>query len=195
MLSCSLRRKIILFSTSLVLMLTSKAFSGDIGFFDDFEDGNWRSESLVGYGLNSSGKSDRGGDYYFATSLEYEWTVYKSHRRVGLRGYPALIYFQDENNKDKNDTIYAAAFGVVARWYRNLSYKGLYCEIGVAPLWNSRLFRNNAAHWNALTEFGGGYKFDNNWHVALKFQHISNGRTRSPNYGVNALALALGYSF
>ena len=195
MLSLRLRRKIIYFSISLALMLTSKAFSGDIGFFDDFKHGNWRFESLVGSGLSTNDKADRGGDYYFAGSIEYEWPVYKSHRRVGLRGYPALIYFQDENNKGKNDTIYAGAFGVVVRWYRQLNYKGLYCEIGVAPLWNSRLFRDNAAHWNALTEFGGGYKFDCNWHIALKFQHISNGQTRSPNYGVNALALALGYSF
>ena len=195
MLNYCLRSKVILFSISLAVIPTSIAFCDEIGFFSDFDEGNWRSESLLGYGLSSSGKSDRGGDYYFANSLEYEWPVYKSHRRVGLRGYPALIYFQDENNKDKNDTIYAAAFGVVVRWYRQLNHKGLYCEIGVAPLWNSRLFRGNAAHWNALTEFGGGYKFDNNWHVALKFQHISNGRTRSPNYGVNALAFCLGYSF
>lgn len=124
-----------------------------------------------------------------------KWPIYKSRRKVGIRGYPAFIYYQDRNDKGKNDEVFAAAFGVVIRWYQNKDYKGFYWDIGVSPLWNSRLFRRNASHWNALTEFGVGYKFDSNWHIALKLQHISNGWTRSPNEGVNAMALCLGYTF
>jgi len=195
MLSYSRITKVVFLSISLTISLSSKAFCGDVGFFDDFKQGNWRFESLVGSGLSSGGKSDRKGDYYFASSLEYEWPIYKSRRKVGLRGYPALIYYQDRNDKGKDDVVFAAAFGVVIRWYQNIDYKGFYWDIGISPLWNSRLFRRNASHWNALTEFGVGYKFDSNWHIALKFQHISNGQTRSPNEGVNAMALCLGYTF
>ena len=195
MLSYSRITKVVFLSISLTISLSSKAFCGDVGFFDDFKQGNWRFESLVGSGLSSGGKSDRKGDYYFASSLEYEWPIYKSRRKVGLRGYPALIYYQDRNDKGKDDVVFAAAFGVVIRWYQDIDYKGFYWDIGISPLWNSRLFRSNASHWNALTEFGVGYKFDSNWHIALKFQHISNGQTRYPNEGVNAIALCLGYTF
>ena len=195
MLSYSRIKKIVFLLMSLTIVLSSEAFCGDIGFFDDFNQGDWRFESLVGSGLSSADESDRGGDYYFAGSFEYEWPIYKSRRKVGLRLYPALIYYQDRNDEGKDNTVFAAAFGVLVRWYPDTNYKGLYWEIGVSPLWNSRLFRRNASHWNALTEFGVGYKFDSNWHIALKFQHISNGQTRSPNEGVNAMALCLGYTF
>jgi hypothetical protein len=106
-----------------------------------------------------------------------------------------LLYNQDRNDEGKTDTVYAASFGPVVRWYESTIQKGAYLEIGVSLLWNSHLFRSNAARWNALTEFGVGYKFDSNRHVALKFQHISNGQTRSPNEGVNAVALCFGFEF
>ena len=188
-------RKVLFLSISLAIAPASKAFCGDMGFFGDFKQGHWRFESTGGIGLSSSDESDRKGDYYFASSLGYEWPVYQSHREVGLRGYPVLLYDQDRNDKGRNDTVYAAAFGPVIRWYESTNHKGGYLEIGVSLLWNSHLFRSNAAHWNALTEFGVGYKFDSDWHVALKIQHISNGQTRSPNEGVNAVALCFGFAF
>jgi len=180
---------------SLTVISCSKAFCGEMGFFDDFNQGHWRFESMGGIGLSSSDESDRKGDYYFASSIGYEWPIYKSRREVGLRGYPILLYDQDRNDKDMSDTVYAAAFGPVIRWYESTNHKGGYLEIGVSLLWNSHLFRSNAARWNALTEMGVGYKFDSDWHVALKLQHISNGQTRSPNNGVNAVALCFGFAF
>lgn len=188
-------RKMLFLSMSLTVISGSKAFCGEMGFFDDFNQGHWRFESLGGIGLSSSDESDRKGDYYFASSIGYEWPIYKSRREVGLRGYPILLYDQDRNDKGESDTVYAASFGPVVRWYESKIHKGGYLEIGVSLLWNSRLFRSNAARWNALTEFGVGYEFDSEWHVALKFQHISNGQTRSPNRGVNAVALCFGFAF
>ena len=187
--------RVALFSISLTIALTSKAFCGDSSFFDDFAQGNWRFESLGGSGLSSGDKSDRKGDYYFAGSLEYEWPIYKSRTNVGLRGYPALIYYQDRNDKGKNDMVFAGAFGPALRQYQHINHKGLYWETGISLVWNSRLFRRNASHWNLLSEIGAGYKFDSDWHIAFKFQHISNAQTRSPNEGVNALALCLGFTF
>jgi hypothetical protein len=188
-------RKVIFLSIALTIVPVSKAFCDDMGFFTDFNQGHWRFESLGGIGLSSSDESDRKGDYYFASSLGYEWPIYKSRREVGLRGYPVLLYNQDRNDEGETDTVYAGALGPVVRWYDSTNQKGAYLEIGVSLLWNSDLFRSNAARWNALTEFGVGYKFDSNRHVALKFQHISNGQTRSPNKGVNAVALCFGFSF
>jgi len=179
----------------LIVGVTPKVVCGNSSFFDDFQRGIWRFESVGGSGLSSGGKADRKGDYYFAGSLEYGWPIYKSRTDVGIRAYPALIYYQDRNDEGENDTVFAAALGPVMRQYGQMSHKGFYWEIGVSPLWNSRLFRRNASRWNLLSEIGVGYKFDSNWHIAFKFQHISNASTRSPNEGVNALALCLGFTF
>ena len=188
-------RRVILLSISLAVAPVSEALCNEMGFFDDFKQGHWRFEKLGGIGLSSSDESDRKGDYYFTGSLGYEWPIYKSRREVGLRVYPTLLYRQHRNDKGESDTIYACSVGPVIRWYESTVHKGGYLEIGVSLLWNSHLFRDNAASWNGLTEFGIGYEFDSQWHVALKFQHISNGQTRSPNKGVNAVALGFGFAF
>ena len=117
MLNYSRAGKVALFSISLTIALSSKAFCGDSSFFDDFAQGNWRFESLGGSGLSSGDKADRKGDYYFAGSLEYEWPIYKSRTCVGLRGYPALVYYQDRNDKGKNDMVFAGALGPAMRQY------------------------------------------------------------------------------
>jgi hypothetical protein len=188
--------KVLFFSISLAILPASKAFCDDeMGFFSDFKQGHWRFESVAGIGLNTSEDTDRKGDYYCASSIDYEWSVYKSHREIALRAYPFLLYNQDRNDHDKTDLIYACAFGPLVRWYQSIEHLGGYAEIGVSILWNSHLFRGNAARWNGLTEMGFGYKFDSGRHVALKFQHISNGKTRYPNHGVNAIALCFGFEF
>lgn len=93
-------------------------------------------------------------------------------------------------------TLVTGGFGLVVRHYENKSrQEGFYFEVSFSPMWNSRLFRRNASRWNGLSEAGIGYKFDSSWHIALKFQHISNGGTSFPNAGVNALALCLGFTF
>ena len=189
-------RKVLFLSISLVILSASKAFcDNDMGFFSDFKQGHWRFESVAGIGLSSSDDSDRKGDYYFASSIDYEWSIYKSKREVALRAYPFLLYNQDRNDHDETDLIYACALGPLVRWYQTKEHLGGYIEIGVSLLWNSHLFRGNAARWNGLTEFGFGYKFDSGKHVALKLQQISNARTKFPNHGVNAIALCFGFEF
>jgi hypothetical protein len=48
---------------------------------------------------------------------------------------------------------------------------------------------------NFLTEVGVGYEFDNDWHVALKWRHMSNAGIASRNAGVNGLGIGIGFSF
>ena len=180
---------------SLVVGLTSEAVCSDESLFDEFSLGKWRLEGLGGSGLSTGDKGDRKGDYYFTGSIEYEWPIYSSRTKVSLRGYPALVYYQDRNDKGRSDTVLATAFGPALRQYQYINHQGFFWETGISLLWNPRLFRRNASHWNLLSEIGVGYKFDTDWHVAVKFQHISNANTRSPNEGVNALALCLGFTF
>jgi hypothetical protein len=40
-----------------------------------------------------------------------------------------------------------------------------------------------------------GYQCSENWHVTLKWRHLSNASLGSANKGVNGVALAVGYTF
>ena len=162
--------------------------------FDDFYEGNWRIETTVAAGLSYEDHSDRKGDYYIADSIEYEWPVYKP-MSMGIRYYPKFVYFQSEHEKGQRDTVYAQACGFVFRIYPEKNFKSLFSEIGSSIMWNESLYNYNASHINILTEIGIGYKFDSNFHVSLKIQHISNANLKSPNYGINGLALSIGYTF
>ncbi|MBN2591763.1 MAG: acyloxyacyl hydrolase [Sedimentisphaerales bacterium] len=162
--------------------------------FDDFYEGNLRIETTIAAGLSYEDHSDRKGDYYFADSIEYEWPVYKP-MSMGIRYYPKFIYLQSEHEKGQSDTVYAQACGFVFRFYPNKNFKGLFNEIGSSLMWNESLYNYNASHINILTEIGIGYKFDSKLHLSLKIQHISNANMKSPNYGINGLALSLGFTF
>lgn len=187
--------KVTVFMMSFAILSGTKAFSDGSTIFDDVKQGTWRFEIIEGAGLSTDGKSDRKGDYYFTGSMSYTWPTYKSRTEIGVRLFPALIYYQDKNDKGEDDIVFAAAAGVLMRQYINIKREGFYWESGFSPLWNSRLFRCNAARWNFFSEIGAGYQFDKKWHIALKFQHISNAYTKSPNEGINALAFCLGFNF
>ena len=72
-------RKVLFLSISLLILSNSKAFCDDeMSFFSDFKQGHWRFEGVAGIGLNTSEDTDRKGDYYFASSIDYEWPIYNS---------------------------------------------------------------------------------------------------------------------
>lgn len=162
--------------------------------FDDFYEGNWRIETTVAAGLSYEDYSDRKGDYYIAESIEYEWPIYKPIS-MGLKYYPAFVYFQSEHEKGQRDTVYAQAFGFVFRFYSKKTFKNFFQEIGSSLMWNESLYNYNASHINLLSEIGIGYKLDSRLHLTLKIQHISNANIKNPNYGINGLALSIGYTF
>ncbi|MCL4218721.1 MAG: acyloxyacyl hydrolase [Candidatus Hydrogenedentes bacterium] len=159
-----------------------------------FDDGWWRAEFQAAGGAYS-GETSRGGDYYVAASIEYEWPVF-ARCTLGLRFYPLFLFHEEEDEDYGAGTIYGGAFGIAGRMYRNPEERrGWFAEAGVALLLHSDKFEGNGGNLNFLNEIGVGYKWRNDWHLSVKWEHISNGGTSRPNSGVNTFALAVGKSF
>jgi lipid A 3-O-deacylase len=77
--------------------------------------------------------------------------------------------------------------------------KGFYIEgaIGVHVL--SEVYDNNDDKLATAFQFGDhigvGYVFSNNWEVAAKIQHFSNGGIKKPNSGVDYAVVKAAYHF
>ena len=69
-------------------------------------------------------------------------------------------------------------------------------DIGFTPVFR---FQNDTYRLSTLFQFGDhvgvGYVFDNNWEVAAKVQHFSNGGYKKPNTGINYFELKAAYHF
>ena len=154
----------------------------------DLPEGRFRLEIQAADVVHSK-KEERGDDYFFSGSVEYEMPK-GSRFTLGIRAYP-LWYYSEPH------PIYGVAAGVVFRWYQHKdTYDGFYAEAGVAPLWHSHHFAGNSTRVNFLDELGVGYKFaESPWSVSLKYQHLSNAGLGSDNAGVNAISLGVGYTF
>ena len=60
-------------------------------------------------------------------------------------------------------------------------------------MWNSHYFDANSSRVNFMVGGGVGYQFaENDWHVALRFEHVSNASLGERNGGFNAFGLAVG---
>lgn len=160
-----------------------------------FEKAQWRLE-LQGVGGSYSGKVDRGGDYYFTGCLEYECPAYQ-RSTFGLRLYPLLVYYENDNDRGEENTLYGTAFGITHRIYQHAEDRnGFFLELGSSVLWHSREFEGNSARINFLSEVGVGYRIlESPWHGALKWAHISNGGTTRSNSAVNGIVFSVGCSF
>ena len=171
--------------------LSSRAAADGINFREAIRDGRWRVETQ-GFAALHSGKTDREGDKFATLSDEYEMPE-TSHFTCGLRAYPLFVY---EPHRSSDDTIFGVAGGLAARYYfKEDTYKGWFAEGGSSVLWHSRHFRENGSRVNFMLEGGVGYQFERDWHATFKFTHISNASMNDDNAGVNALGLALGYTF
>lgn len=156
-----------------------------------FRNGRWRLEAQ-GYSALYSGKTDREGDKFATFSVEYEMPATRRFA-FGLRAYPLFYY---EPHRSSFDNVYGVAVGGTARYYlRAETYNGWFADAGCSILWHSNYFHDNSSRVNFMPEGGVGYQFRNNWHAAVKLNHISNGGMASKNAGVNALGLAIGYTF
>ncbi len=177
----------VLIAAALLCYLPTSARAGEI----KFKEGRWRLEGQAMSSLYSR-KTLREGDHFNTFSIEYEMPAWK-RMTLGLRAYPAFYYMP---HKSSDKEVFGAAFGVTSRCYQNAEeLNGWFGEIGGSLLWHSNHFSENGSKVNFYLEAGAGYQFENDWHVALKYGHISNASTNSDNAGINALGLAVGYTF
>lgn len=83
--------------------------------------------------------------------------------------------------------------------FENTNKKGFYVEGGIGAHLLSGLYHNAHKRLSTAFEFGDhlavGYVFDNNWDVALKGQHFSNGGIKEPNSGVNVILLKVAHRY
>ena len=166
--------------------LSSEAFGADEA---STSGGRWRLE-LQGLKALTEDHSDRNGDAFYTASAEYEWPLLQ-RCTLGLRLYPVFIY------PGHGDTNFGAGAGFAARVYQNKGERnGLFAEGGISTLVTTHEFEHDNSQLNFLNEIGVGYQFPkNDWHVSVKFAHISNAGLGSDNRGINAVGLGLGYTF
>lgn len=169
----------------------------------DFEAGKWRLE-LSGLSGVHSGSTDRSGDLLVTGTVDYEFPA-TEHTTLGLRLMPLFLYGQDapddccwdDDNDNEYDggTVWGAGVGLTGRLYVKGDYRGLFFEGQANVVVHDEKVVGNSANVNFLTGVGMGYKFQCDWHVVVKYEHISNADLGDENDGANVLGLGVGYTF
>lgn len=155
----------------------------------DFDAGRWRLEISGAKGIHS-GSRDRTGDFLVTGSVEYEFPA-TPHTKLGLRMLPLFLYDPDEYA-----TVAGAGFGLSGRLYQHAEeYRGLFAELEASAVLHDDKIVGNSANLNFLTGVGIGYKFRNDLHAAIRYEHISNAGLGHQNAGANTVGLAIGFTF
>ncbi|MCC6144253.1 MAG: acyloxyacyl hydrolase, partial [Candidatus Hydrogenedentes bacterium] len=145
-----------------------------------FDEGRWRLELSGGTGIHS-GQRDRTGDQLYEVNIEYEFPA-TQHMTLGLRLYPSFVYAGP-------DTVWGAGAGLSAKLYQKPDYHGLFVEAFGNGIGHTPRFEGNSSSFNFLIGAGLGYRFQNDWHVTLKYEHISNASIGDRNQGINTVGL------
>lgn len=131
-----------------------------------------------------------------------EWSWFNSNGTHVAGYWDASIGFwegkQYDNVPGAKQHIVDIGLTPVFRW-ENTSKKGFYAEGGIGAHLLSHTYNNRGKKLSTAFQFGDhigvGYVFDNNWEVAAKLQHFSNGGIKEPNSGVNFLVLKAAYRY
>jgi len=154
------------------------------------------------YGEFSSASKIRMGHVGVTKDWPSNWSWFDSNG-THLTGYwdATIGYWQGRqanNVPGDRQHIIDIGFTPVFR-FENTSKKGLYFEGGIGAHLLSHTYNNNDDGLATAYQFGDhigvGYVFNNNWEVALKYQHYSNGGIKKPNSGVDVGVLKVAYKF
>lgn len=172
----------------------------------EFSEGRWRLELSGGPALQE-GSRDRDGDYFVSGTVDYEIPA-TPHTTLSLRGMPLFVYEQDEVSYDSlkemlrkhesphEDTVIGAGFGLAGRVYQKADvYEGFFAELELLALGHAGKIEGDDSNIDFLSGIGVGYQFNSNWEALVRFEHISNAGLATPNSGVNAVRLGVGYRF
>lgn len=179
----------LLFLSLVLLTAPALAESGDEGLAG----GEWRLELSTMAGF-SSGSTKRAGDVLITGSAAYEWTAVP-HLRLQLRAMPLFAYYEAADDDDDADTLFGAGAGLGARLFLRDSHEGWYAEAAITAVWHAGRFEGDSSGLDFLSEVGVGYQFRNDWHVTMKYGHLSNAGLGEDNAGVNAVGIGFGRSF
>ena len=155
----------------------------------EWSEGRWRLE-LSGFKGIHQGSRDREDDWNINGTVEYEAPLW-THATLGIRLHPIFFYHDDRNDEE----IYGVGAGPTFRLYHKEERRGLFFEAGLSALVHVNRFDGNGSNLNFISEFGLGYKFDNDWHVSVKWRHISNASISDDNAGSNGIGIGAGFTF
>lgn len=154
--------------------------------------GWWQFELGGGAGLDAGSDRDRHGDILLTGFAEYELPV-QPHATLGFRLMPLFIYTQE---KPETETVWGGGVGLAARFYPfSTTYHRWYGEVEGHLLGHRHKLEGNSSNIDFLIGAGIGYRFTNNWHGIVKFEHISNAGLGDQNAGANTMSGGIGYSF
>ncbi|WP_028102590.1 acyloxyacyl hydrolase [Pseudoduganella violaceinigra] len=176
-----------IFALAAATLVTQSAFAFDV------------NSAYVEYGSASRVRMVRLGA---TQNFKPEWTWFNANGRH-LTGYwdASVGYWEERQwNNIVGDKKSLADIGITPVFrYERTDKKGLYVEGGIGAHVLSKIYNNNDDHLSTAFQFGDhigvGYVFDNNWDVAIKAQHFSNGGIKNPNSGVNFLVVKAAYRF
>jgi hypothetical protein len=151
----------------------------------------------VDYGTAAKVRMER-----FSAAKDWDVRWFQSNG-THLSGYweASVGFWQEKQYKnipDNDHSLWDIGFTPVFR-FENDNKKGMFYEGGIGVHRLSNLYNNDTYRLSTLFQFGDhigvGYVFDNNWEVAGKIQHFSNGGYKKPNTGVNYLEVHAAYHF
>lgn len=155
-----------------------------------FEDGRWKIE-VAGYGTVSASDRSHRDEFYGTLALEYEVPMFQ-RATMGLRAMPLFLY--DEGGDA--GLIYGVGGGLAFRYYlRGETRSGPFAEVGSTLMWHHKEFTDSDGRLDFLSFAGLGYRWDAGVQVSLRYEHISNGGLFKENVNINAVGLAIGYTF
>lgn len=154
------------------------------------DDGRWKLE-IAGYHTVAASDATHRGENYGTVTLEFETPIFQ-RMTVGLRATPLFLY--DEGGDA--GTIYGAGAGLAFRYYlRGEGRSGPYAEAGSTLLWHNKEFTNSEGHLDFASMAGVGYRWESGVQVAVRYEHISNGGLFKDNVNINAIGVAVAYTF
>jgi hypothetical protein len=174
-------------------LIALSLWTADVALSADapFENGWWKTEVVAGIGFDAS-TVNRAGDRLVTALVEYEVPVARRYT-LGLGMIPLLWY---ESRRENGEEVVGGGLGLSGRRYRlDGKYRGWYVEAkGYCILLDPEI-PANTSKFNFFIGGGLGYRFQNHWQTAVKFEHISNGGLGSRNQSLNTISLSLGYNF
>jgi len=151
--------------------------------------GQLRLDVSIMHGVHC-GMTDRTDDVAVIGAIQREHKV--RSRGAVVRALIPLFTYEDSEPERR----FGAGVGFALRAYaREGGGMGAYGEIGLAAICMERRLIDDDSFLDFQTHVAVGFAASNGAHMAVRFQHLSNGSIRAPNAGSNLVGLSVGFTF
>jgi len=151
--------------------------------------GQLRFDFSIMHGVQC-GMTDRTDDVAVIGAIQREHRV--RSRGAVVRVLIPLFTYEDSEPERR----LGAGAGFALRCYaREGGVMGAFGEIGLAAICMERRLIDDDSSLDFQSHVAVGVAASNGAHMAVRFQHLSNGSIRDPNAGANLVGLAVGFTF